>query len=1204
MSASTIHGVSIGNKQVADNNTIGNAVWKILKVCGSLKITVVMFFLAVLLVLFGTLAQDEQNLEEVKELYFNSVVAVVPFDVFLPKTVFPHEKPLPFGFIFPGGALIGAILMLNLIAAKLTRFSVQGKGLRLALGVLISLFGACVVIAVILAGNAADGLQGKPPVSYEMLWSMLKGGIYLLTIVSVVAPFVLSKRSTPTLVRIALWSVSGILVLLSAFLFFSGDGVRLDDPGLRIVWQLVQSSVAALIVLVGLQMVFGNRGGNVLIHVGVALMMLGQFIFGDRQVEQRMSLAEGQQSNMVFSQGEVELALIDTSDAKDDKVTAVPEAMLKRAASDRKPIVAPELPCKIKVLKWMSNSNLVKESVDGPKATAGLGTIWNAKEERTNGGATSKTNIASAYVELLDKKTDASLGIFLVTQMFNDQKQLFVGAPGDQYDSLTIDGKPYTIGLRFRREYKSYQVFLEDVVKKDYEASDRARDYSSHVVIRDDDGSELKGRIWMNNPLRYRGETFYQSEYQPVRMNGQTIEMTGLQVVANAGWIIPYVSCMLVFYGMLAHFGGTFFRFANRFERGAIPTAQSLNSKRSTSTVRLAIYALGTAIVLTTIYFYAAMPPKTKTSEMDWYAAGKIPAMHEGRLKPLDTVARNILQQIYEPLFGASPQPKDGGVRRSGTAWLLALMADKDWPADAPIFRIYSDSARDYFDLELAPSYLYSYNDLKDKADTLRTELASKDPQSLTKEQKDLAKVLQKMQLYDSVAFSYRLPPLPDESQFTDSEEDRRRFGSMLMNLMEYERQLEASNPPAVIPPEAPVEGQTEANKWQAFSPAIFTNYITQKLGMRSNGPNPALLKFTEVLDAVRENDSKKLNRAVADYREHVMGLPEAASIQRVEAEAWLNHFSPTTWGVVFYILAALVGLVGMIWMSPTTRWMTFTIIAVTFIVHTIAILSRIYVSGRPPVVNLYSSAVFIGWGSVLFAMILELIFPIGICNLVAAIMGACTLSIARSLDISDTMHVLEAVLDTQFWLSTHVITVTLGYAATFFAGALGIVTLIHRMVTAIDHKPMDAKVAESVVVQQILSRIIYAVLCFAILLSFIGTVLGGLWADDSWGRFWGWDPKENGALMIVLWNALVLHANWDRMVGPRGLAILAIFGNIVTSWSWFGTNQLGIGLHSYGFTEAVLATLAVVVVGHVGFAIVSLILTKRTLPPVSNIPS
>src|SRR5262245_37288913 len=98
------------------------------------------------------------------------------------------------------------------------------------------------------------------------------------------------------------------------------------------------------------------------------------------------------------------------------------------------------------------------------------------------------------------------------------------------------------------------------------------------------------------------------------------------------------------------------------------------------------------------------------------------------------------------------------------------------------------------------------------------------------------------------------------------------------------------------------------------------------------------------------------------------------------------------------------------------------------------------------------------------------------------------------------------------------------------------------------------------------LGRMIYGITCFALLFSFYGTVLGGLWADDSWGRFWGWDPKENGALIIVLWNALVLHARWDKMIADSGLAVLDIGGNIVTSWSWFGVHVFMKGIHMYCF--------------------------------------
>ncbi|HJN67495.1 MAG TPA: cytochrome c biogenesis protein CcsA, partial [Pirellulales bacterium] len=148
------------------------------------------------------------------------------------------------------------------------------------------------------------------------------------------------------------------------------------------------------------------------------------------------------------------------------------------------------------------------------------------------------------------------------------------------------------------------------------------------------------------------------------------------------------------------------------------------------------------------------------------------------------------------------------------------------------------------------------------------------------------------------------------------------------------------------------------------------------------------------------------------------------------------------------------------------------------------------------------------------------------------------------------------------------VVCITLGYATTFLAGGLGALFILFFAAEYFGATfPRD--------LYRALPRMIYGVLCFAIFFSFVGTVLGGLWADDSWGRFWGWDPKENGALIIVLWNALVLHARWAGLVKARGLAVLAVVGNIATAWSWFGVNELGVGLHSYGFTEGVLRVLS-----------------------------
>jgi len=164
-------------------------------------------------------------------------------------------------------------------------------------------------------------------------------------------------------------------------------------------------------------------------------------------------------------------------------------------------------------------------------------------------------------------------------------------------------------------------------------------------------------------------------------------------------------------------------------------------------------------------------------------------------------------------------------------------------------------------------------------------------------------------------------------------------------------------------------------------------------------------------------------------------------------------------------------------------------------------------------------------------------------------------------------------VLDTNFWLATHVVCVTIGYASTFVAGTLALAYIVLGVFTPL----LALKVGETsgkskardLTLGKALATMVYAIVCFATLFSFVGTVLGGIWADQSWGRFWGWDPKENGALMIVIWNALILHARWGGLIRERGLMNLAVFGNIVTAFSWFGVNMLGIGLHSYGFMDA-----------------------------------
>jgi ABC-type transport system involved in cytochrome c biogenesis permease subunit len=268
---------------------------------------------------------------------------------------------------------------------------------------------------------------------------------------------------------------------------------------------------------------------------------------------------------------------------------------------------------------------------------------------------------------------------------------------------------------------------------------------------------------------------------------------------------------------------------------------------------------------------------------------------------------------------------------------------------------------------------------------------------------------------------------------------------------------------------------------------------------------------------------------------------------------------------MVLYLAVFVCALLSWLFWPKTLGKIAIILLVTAFVIHSGALLTRIYLQGRPPVTNLYSSAIFVGWGIVVLCLFLERMYRNGIATICASAAGFTTLLIAYNLQLDgDTLEMLRAVLDTNFWLATHVVVVTLGYSATFLAGLLGIIFIMRGLVS----RSFPVDLAKS------LSRMTYGVVCFATLFSFVGTILGGIWADQAWGRFWGWDPKENGAVLIVLWNAIILHARWGGYVRERGIAVMAVFGNIITSLSWFGVNMLGVGLHSYGFMDQAFGVL------------------------------
>jgi ABC-type transport system involved in cytochrome c biogenesis permease subunit len=346
--------------------------------------------------------------------------------------------------------------------------------------------------------------------------------------------------------------------------------------------------------------------------------------------------------------------------------------------------------------------------------------------------------------------------------------------------------------------------------------------------------------------------------------------------------------------------------------------------------------------------------------------------------------------------------------------------------------------------------------------------------------------------------------------------------------------------------PVPPAVGEA-AERWRSVGEAL-----------RAPGTEPGLEAWAQIAAAYTAQDAPAFNAAVgaalAAVRERQPGLVDEA-----RHEILFNRAQPFYLGMVLYVLALLVLFASWLWKPHVLQPTAFSLLVVGALVHTAGLASRVVLQGRPPVTNLYSSAVFVGWGAVLLGVVLERLYRRGFATAVAAASGFASLLVAHHLTgDGDTMEMMRAVLDSNFWLATHVITITIGYSGTFLAGAIAIAYVFRRhLVRVLDPAASKALVSMT-----------YGIICFALFFSFVGTVLGGIWADQSWGRFWGWDPKENGALLIVLWNAIILHARWGGYVREKGIMAMAIFGNVITSLSWFGVNMLGVGLHSYGFMD------------------------------------
>lgn len=1193
----------LNERQVELNDVVGKvrgSLQRFSSALASLQLTVVLFALAIFLIFASTLAQVEKDIWQVIDDYYRTWWAWIDLRLFVPpsfwKSLFDRPVPqIPGGFYFPGGALIGSLMALNLLAAHVVRFRIQARGWRLVWGALVLLLGVLLTVQIILSGNNPHGLQGEAWISYQVLWWLFLGGLAGSCLASAYGWWRLSPQQ-----RLSRWLV-GVAVLLQGalvgYLLSRGSEGRLSDSAMRILWQLTQGGVAAAVLLAGCVLLFHKRAGIVLLHGGVGLMMFGGFLVDRTAVEAQLHMMEGETVNYVQDIRTVELAVVDRSSPETDRVTVIPKSHLLRALEQQQPIRHDLLPFHVRVDRFLQNADLRKAKAGETNlADQGLGREWVAEAVRPGVGADSdsKVDLSAAYITLLSKLDDKPLGTWLVSLLFSAQN-----IP----QTVQVDGQTYEIALRFKRTYKPYRFQLLDVRKDDYLGTDTPRNYSSDVRLVDPTRNvDRELRIWMNNPLRFAGETFYQSSYH---RDPQTQEEgTTLAVVTNTGWMIPYVSCMFVMIGMLAHFSITLTRFLSRVEveRGGnatepndvslpqregrrvaerlAPTGQA-DRAAATSQGGSAWLAWGVPVVAAAVcgvvVYGAGRPTHVAEGEFDLAAFGRLPVIADGRAKPLDTLARSTLlvlsgRQFYQD-HNEQPQP--------AIRWLLDLMIRPDQAFQQPVVRIENFDVQELLGLERRERFRYAPAEFLPKLDKLSEQAEqahNKDAADITLYDKKILELEKKIGIIDLLLQSFTPPKI-------ESRDD-------LLTAISRQQALKRRHPPLAVPP------TDQRPEWETFSSAWTMNYVKSKfLDQPADQPTEAIAR---ILVAYADNDPKAFNRAVAEYRtwfaEH---QPQDVNLTAVDFEAFYNHFQPFGVARGLYIAAFAIGMLAWLLSQFTTaKTLERTAVAVAlvaFVVHTFALIARMYISGRPPVTNLYSSAVFIGWGAAGFGLLLNLFFRQGVGTILATVAAFITLGIANHLAADgDTFTVLQAVLDTQFWLATHVTCITFGYMTTYAAGLLGLLYVLLGLCTPWLTRDVSRD----------LTRMTYGTLCFSIFFSFVGTVLGGLWADDSWGRFWGWDPKENGALMIVLWNALVLHARWGKMIQERGLALLSIAGNIFVSWSWFGVNELGVGLHAYGFREGMVFWLSVAALAHLAIIAVGLVPQRYWLSRMLALPA
>ncbi len=562
----------------------------------------------------------------------------------------------------------------------------------------------------------------------------------------------------------------------------------------------------------------------------------------------------------------------------------------------------------------------------------------------------------------------------------------------------------------------------------------------------------------------------------------------------------------------------------------------------------------------------------------------RIPVQDGGRIMPMDSYARLRLLQFS----GRSSFNK-----RPAIEWLARLVFDPANSQTDTVFLVNNPEVLEAMGLDALKGRRFSYDQLRPGLEKLR-ELASAAAQHEENErnavEKEFLRLYYNITTFASLGASFRFAVphpdftvtnaalrarlgLPDGQQeftfldmhryakslsgdiqqlaarppesWTEEESDLFALSSTLFNWSRYYQDL----PIPMLPIPAHDEAQW-ISPWDKLAFGALDEDSAKELF--------AMQDMAQAWLAGRNAEFKLAAHSVARYI--TARAPEDRGLRHINLELSYNRIDPIYRAQIFYGFAFLFSLIALLRAGGIMRHLTLAGILIALIPHTYGIVARMMIMGRPPMTNLYATFIFVAWVCVVLGLAVEWYQRNGLGAFLAAASGFVILMISNRFELqSDTMGVVIAVLDSNFWLATHVVTITIGYAGCIAAGLAGHIYLLQ----AIKYPPNHPALQSS-------SRAIYGLLAFGLIFSFLGTMLGGVWADQSWGRFWGWDPKENGALLIVLWCSILFHARWAGMIRNLGVAAGSVLGVIVVLFAWIGVNLLGVGLHSYGFTSGV----------------------------------